>query len=128
MAYSFEFLPDADRGVVEIKMSGFFSKEVVPSLASGMAEALEQLRCGPNFHMTLIDVTACKIQSQEIVLEFQKLVANPSLRSRRLAFITGSSLIKMQLRRIIHDDSYARIFGDRNSALAWLDSHSTSAG
>jgi hypothetical protein len=43
-------------------------------------------------------------------------------RSRRLAFVNGSSIIKMQLRRIINDESYARIFDNRWSAEAWLKS------
>ena len=116
MAYSFEFIADPRRGIVEIQMSGFFAEEAVPSIAPGMADALRQLYCKPNHHMTLVDVTGCQIQSQEVVTQFQKLVTNPAFRSRRLAFVTGSSMIKMQLRRFISDDSYARIFGDHSSA------------
>jgi hypothetical protein len=122
MAYSFEFIPNASLGLVTVRLSGFFSEEAVPSIAAGMSDALKRMSCGKNNHMTLVDATDCQIQSQRIVTEFQKLIGDPAFRSRRLAFATGSSLIKMQLRRLINDASYARIFEDEGSALAWLRS------
>ena len=120
MAYAFEFIPNPRRGVVTINMSGFFLDDAIPLIATGMADALRKLNCGPNQHMTLIDVTGCQIQTQHIVGAFQKLVTNPMFRSRRLAVVVGSSLIKMQIRRIISDDSYARIFDNHSAAEAWL--------
>lgn len=127
MAYSFEFIADARRGIVHIHLSGFFSEDAVHSIAAGMAGTLKQLSCGPNNHMTLVDVTGCQIQSQQIITAFQRLVADPTFRSRRLAFVTGSSLIKMQLRRLINDPSYAPVFGDHGSAESWLEEHSQAA-
>lgn len=127
MPYSFKFMTDARRSLIELEMSGFFAVEAVPSIAAGMADALKQLYCRPNQHLTLVDVTECQIQSQEIVMQFQKLVTNPAFRSRRLAFVTGSSIIKMQLRRIINDDSYARVFAERSAALEWLKREAVAA-
>jgi hypothetical protein len=64
MSYAFEFIPNSRRGILTINMSGFFSDDAVPLLAAGMADAIRKLNCGPNKHLTFVDVTGCQIQSQ----------------------------------------------------------------
>lgn len=60
-----------------------------------------------------------KIQAQDIVDAFSRVVGHPRFRSQRLAFVTGSSLSRLQTRRLA-DREGGEFFGAVADAEAWL--------
>jgi hypothetical protein len=119
MSGFFSIRVDPVHNIVRIRMSGFFTAEDIEAFLAERARAHRQLRCGPNEHLTLNDVSEMKIQSQEIVEAFREMLAAPEYRSRRLAFVSGSTLARGQLLRAATGRN-VRCFDDAASAEAWL--------
>lgn len=119
MSATFSIHVDPLRDLVRIRMSGFFTIADIEDFLVAREQAHEALRCGPNQHVTLNDVSEMKIQSQEIVAAFQAMLAAPAYRSRRLAFVTGSTLARGQLLRAAVGRE-VRCFDDVPSAEDWL--------
>lgn len=110
---------EPDRDLVRITLSGFFDPSQVDRFDAARQAAYRRLRCAPNLHLTLCDVSGMKIQSQDVVAAFTKVVADPRTRSRRLAFIIGSWLARLQTQRTAERPGVA-YFKDVASAEAWL--------
>lgn len=104
---------------VRIKLGGFFTLGDVRDFAVAQASAYDVLASAKGQHVTLCDVSECKIQLQEVVEAFRGLLTDQSLMSERMAFVTGTSPAKMQIRRLIARDS-CRFFEDVESAERWL--------
>jgi len=100
-------------------MSGFFTPRDIEGFLAARAAAHNQLRCGPNEHLTLNDVRGMKIQSQQAVAAFQRMLTDPAYRSRKLAFVVDKTLALFQLERALANRD-ARCFSDVNEALLWL--------
>ena len=115
--YTFEI--DRPRSLVRIAMSGLFTLADIDAFLADRAKAHAALGCGPNRHLTLNDVRGMKIQHQEVVAAFQRMLAAPEHRSRRLAFVAGPTLAQSQLMRALSGRE-ARCFGDVASAERWL--------
>lgn len=119
MQASFDFAVDADKSLVRITMSGFFDARDVAGFVQARDLAHQRLVCAPNAHCTLVDIRGMAIQSQEAVAHFRAVLAQPSTRSRRLAFVFGASLARMQVMRAAAGRN-ARFFSDLAEAEAWL--------
>jgi hypothetical protein len=119
MSANFHVEADSSRDLVRIRLSGFFSPEDIQGFLEARRRAHAQLRCGPNRHLTINDVTGMKIQSQEIVAAFREMLSAPDYQSRRLAFVTGPTLARSQLMRTLVNRT-ARCFDDVEAAEAWL--------
>jgi hypothetical protein len=119
MSATFSIDVDPARNLVQITMAGFFGDDDVARFLAARAKAHRALRCGPNEHLTVNDVSEMKIQSQEMVVAFQTMLGAPDYRSRKLAFIVGPTLTRSQLARAIASRD-ARCFRDRALAEAWL--------
>lgn len=115
--YSFDV--DRARCVVRIKLGGFFGTADVACFSAQLERAQRLLPPTRARHVTLCDISECRIQLQEVVDGFRKLLENPQLMSRRIAFVTGASPAKMQIRRLITRDS-ARAFDTAAAAERWL--------
>lgn len=119
MEAQFSIAVDVPRSLVTIMMAGFFSPDDIARFVEERDRAHMLLRCGPNAHLTLVDIREMKIQSQESVAQFQTVLANPSVRSRRLAIIVAQSLARTQVKRAAnHRD--AEYFNDAAEAERWL--------
>ncbi|HMG45834.1 MAG TPA: hypothetical protein VK614_00035 [Allosphingosinicella sp.] len=119
MDASFSFDVDRSRDLVRITMAGLFLPASVARFVAARAEAHARLACGPNRHLTLTDIRAIKIQPQDTVAAFHLVLADPALRSRRLAFVASPTLARSQLMRaLIGRDG--RCFEDPKAAEAWL--------
>jgi hypothetical protein len=80
---------------------------MVAQLGEARSRAHAELTCPPNRHVTLVDVSALKLQAQAVLPAFMTQIADPALRSRRLAFVVGGSLARMQVRRVtVRDDLF----------------------
>ena len=117
---AFAIAVDPRRSLLRITLSGFFQLEDVARFAERKRFAHAELRCPPNRHVTLADVSACKIQPQTVVGAFAGLIGDPRYRARRIAFVTGSSLASMQVRRLINGAADMRLYADPELAEAWL--------
>jgi hypothetical protein len=105
--------------LVRLTMSGFFEPPEIQRLAGGMVEAVARLGCAPHQHVTLCDIRAMAIQSQDAVGHFSRLVGAEPIRSRKLAFVTAKSLSRLQARRLT-DRPDVEFFETIEAAEAWL--------
>jgi hypothetical protein len=119
MSAHFTILADPDRDLIQISMSGFFSPDDIQAFCDARATEHAKLHCGPNQHLTINDLTAMKVQSQDIVSGFQSLLADPAYRSRRLAFVVSRTLARSQLMRALNGRD-AKCFENRADAEKWL--------
>jgi hypothetical protein len=96
-----QFKIDVDHGnhVVRMCLSGFFAAADIEQLTIARDAAHRTLRCEPNDHVTMVDMRDMKIQSQDSVVAFSAVLANPAMRSRKLAFVVASSLARAQIKR-----------------------------
>lgn len=119
---TFAFTVDPDRDLVRTRLAGFFDDAVIAGYLEARAAAFRQLRCGPNRHLSLTDVREMKIQSQDMVAAFARILADPAYRSRRLAFVVANSLARMQLRRALGEraGNGVELFVDMAEAERWL--------
>jgi hypothetical protein len=119
MSGEFQIDVDVPRSLVRITMSGFFSEADIHAFLAERAAAHKLLCCGPNEHLTINDMRAMDIRSQEAVESFRSILAAPEYRSRRLAFVVTGALSRMQLLRTISGRD-ARCFDDPWAAEDWL--------
>ena len=110
---------DVTESIVRITMSGFFGADDIDGFLAERAAAHARLTCGRNDHCTITDVREMKIQSQDIVAAFQRMLADPDYRSRKLAFVTAPTLARPQLLRAIGSRG-ARVFDSVDTAEAWV--------
>jgi hypothetical protein len=119
MEASFSFQVDRSRDLVRIRMAGLFTFGDIAAFLDARWRAHEELGCAPNRHLTLNDVREMKIQSQDVVVAFREMLADPAYRSRRLAFVANQTLARSQLMRALAGRD-ARCFDDPEEAEAWL--------
>jgi hypothetical protein len=128
MDAKFSFHIDRSRDLIRIRMSGLFTLADIAAFLEARQRAHDELGCVPNRHVTLNDVSAMKIQSQDSVAAFREMLADPAFRSRRLAFVAAPTLARGQLLRALQDrDAHARCFNSVEEAEAWLFAETQSA-
>jgi hypothetical protein len=116
----FSIDPDVAREYVRIRLFGFFTVEDIARFEAELLLVHQRMGCGHRGGpLTVTDVTDMSIQSQEVVRRWGEFLANPAHRSRRLAFVTGSTLARMQLERASAGRG-ARVFTDAVEAERWL--------
>ena len=119
MTPSFAITLEPARCLMRITLGGFFDLQHVAALENDKLDALIRLGCRPNQHYTLVDVSACKLQPQDVFHAFQAAISDPRYMSRRIAFVTGGSLARMQVRRMLARND-AAFFDTVDAAEAWL--------
>jgi hypothetical protein len=110
---------DPVNNILRQYLAGFFEPADVERFVADRNAAFGQLTCGPNQHLALVDARHVKIQQQDVVQAFQAVLANPPLRSRKLAFVVSHSLACKQLQRAASGRD-ARFFYSVAEAEAWL--------
>ena len=119
MGAIFRISVDPSTNMIRQYLAGFFEAADVERFVAARNAAHDQLTCGPNEHVTLVDVRDMKIQPQEIVQAFGAVLWGPRYRSRKLAFVFSQSLARMQLMRA-SEGRDARMFTNIDEAEAWL--------
>lgn len=119
MQPAFEIDVDVALSLVRIRLTGLFDQASLKAFMAVRVLKLEQLRCGRNEQVTVIDVRHIAIQTQEVVSQWARILADPRFRSRRLAFVVACTLARAQLQRAIGTRE-ARCFTDKDEAEAWL--------
>lgn len=100
-------------------MSGFFTLPDIQKFMEARREAHAALGCAPNQHITLNDIRGMTAQPQTIVDAFEKMLAAPESRSRRLAFVVSPTLARSQAFRAIASRR-VKWFSDPAAAETWL--------
>lgn len=119
MSAAFSIQVDPARDLVRIAMHGLFEPEDIHRFLRERALAHRRLTCGPNRHLKLNDLRAMKIQPQQSVVAFREMLADPTYRSRKLAFVAAPTLARSQLMRALNGRE-AKCFEDVASAETWL--------
>jgi hypothetical protein len=119
MSADYTITVEPERNLVRIRMGGFFTHDDIAEFVESRRVAHAQLGCARNHHVTLNDLRGMKIQSQDIVEAFRDMLAEPSFRSRRLAFVVSPTLARTQLLRAVAGRD-VRFFEDSVQAEAWL--------
>lgn len=119
MEPDFSFDVDPDRSLVRIWLSGFFSPANVAEFVKERDRAHRRLKCGPNEHVTLVDIREMAIQPQDSVAAFQQMLSSPAAASRRLAFVITRSLARRQIKRAA-SSRHAAYFESAEEAESWL--------
>lgn len=102
-------------------MGGFFGHDDIAGFREARRRAHRALGCARGAHLTLGDLRGMKIQAPDIVEAFRDLLGESDDRSRRLAFVTGETLLQGQVRRALAGrEGEARCFTDPIAAEAWL--------
>jgi hypothetical protein len=109
---------DPAKCFTRVILEGFLEPDEIADFAAEFRQAKMSLLQGPEHHLTLIDITGFKIQSQTVADGFAAMLGDPAIRSRKLAFVAGDSPVRLQLRRMLHEN--AQIFPDQPSAEGWL--------
>ena len=124
---SFTIELEPARDLVRIRLSGFFSVDDVGRFQAELLLAHRRLGCGRRGGpLTINDISDMAIQSQDVVARWAAFLADPAHRSRRLAFVVGSTLARMQLQRTIGSRD-AKVFTASDEAELWLFTNVTDA-
>jgi hypothetical protein len=81
-------------------LAGFFSLADVESYAREAEALIERCSREHGGYRILIDISDCAVQPQEVTAAFNRHVAAVP-RSERVAVVTSSPMIRMQIRRIV---------------------------
>lgn len=119
MQAKFTFRIDRGRGLVRIAMHGFYEIGDVAAFFDARRTAHAELGLPPNRHLTINDLRGMSIQKQEVIEAFQKGLAVPEEKARKLAIIVDAAMAKGQASRAINADD-TRFFTDVAEAEAWL--------
>ena len=115
----FTFDVEPERHLMRVRLAGFFDDAAITRYVHARNMAFLKLRSGPNQHLSLIDVRGMAIQTQDVVVRWKSVLADPVYLSRRLAFVVASTLARMQLQRAIGSRD-AQCFLDELEAERWL--------
>ena len=107
---------DAANGVVEATLGGLMSVEEVDAYIDELRSTLAAHRL--DSYAMVIDVSDCPIQLQEMIRSMGAHMATMP-KARALAIVTGSSLAKMQIKRLF-TQPYARIVDTVEEGRAWV--------
>jgi|UniRef100_UPI0035C96994 hypothetical protein len=119
MAATHDIRLDPVRKLLTLTLTGFFDVSQVAQIHAEIVGGIATLGCAPNRHLTLVDVSASKLQAQDSVAAFGAIIVDPRIMSRKLAMVVGSSLARMQVRRILLRAD-AECFDSVAAARLWL--------
>ncbi len=108
---------DPAQKVVEVTLGGLMPLDEVSAYIAELKAGIEAHRLSDDYAM-VIDVSACPIQSQEMIKAMGAHMASMP-KARSLAIVTGSSLARMQIRRLF-TQPYARIVATVEQGRAWV--------
>lgn len=117
---TFSVTVDVATGCFETAMQGFWTLDTLADFARAVEVAVARIRAAGREPVSLCDYSGAMVQSQEVVAGFIAMMANPAVRSRRVAVYTEGALTKFQAARANRDHPEFRYFTDRGAALSWL--------
>lgn len=121
----FEVHVDTKRNRLNITLTGFASIDDVRRFEDDLRAAFTRLPSHRGPHQLLYDVSAAKIQSQEVVHALRQTALH-SPRTSAFALVNASALAGRQLSRIFLGAA-AHVCHDRDAAIRWLDAEAARA-
>lgn len=103
--------------MIELRLSGFCSISDVAAIETDLKALFASGKLKPEY-LLLVDVTECAVQSQDVLFATAEMVKD-KWRAKRIAVISNSAMVNIQLGRVI-SRPYLRIVTDRRPALDWL--------
>ncbi|RYE99533.1 MAG: hypothetical protein EOO77_35380 [Oxalobacteraceae bacterium] len=107
---------DKRLGLVEANLGGMMTTEEVATYVADLKRAFIEHRL--HSYAMVIDVSSCPIQSQDMIQAMGQHMATMP-KARALAIVTGSSLARMQVRRLF-TQPYARITANVCEGRSWV--------
>lgn len=120
MASSFLITADPALNLVTINIGGFFAQPDIDAFEQERDVAHRKLRCGPNQHLTLVDMREMLIQSQDAIVGFQRVLNNPAKASKRIAIVVSQTLARMQVERAAERRDVKYFTSEPEEARKWL--------
>jgi hypothetical protein len=114
----FTITTEPARKLVRIKVSGMLNVSDVAELYRQEHQAIKAMGCPLGEQVVIVDLTECPLQLQNIVSAFQESMTS-NAKGRAVALVTGSSLARMQARRIMRREGSA-MFETMADAEVWL--------
>lgn len=116
--YSLDF--EQETGILRVIVFGFFSDEVARQFAHDFPLAVRDARARSNRLLMLMDATQGELMTPAVAAQMkgleERFVTEPS---DRCAVMVGSSLHKLQIRRVF-DTERTQVFVSENAARTWL--------
>ncbi len=107
---------DRAHSVIEVTLGGMMTTEEVASYIADLKRVFVTDKL--HDYAMVIDATDCPIQQQDIVQAMGVHMATMP-KARALAIVTGSSLARMQIRRLF-TQPYARVVASVEDGRAWV--------
>ncbi len=120
MTPHFEIVADPKLDLITITIGGFFAQPDIDAFERARNVAHRELRCGPNQHLTLVDMREMLIQSQDAIAGFQRVLNNHATKSKRIAIVTSQTLARMQVERAAERRDVQYFSGEPAEARKWL--------
>ncbi len=120
MAPRFTITAAPTLNLVTIIIGGFFAQPDIDAFEQARNIAHRELQCGPNQHLTLVDMREMLIQSQEAIGGFQRVLNNHATKSKRIAIVTSQTLARMQVERAAGRRDVQYFSGEPAEARKWL--------
>ena len=119
MDQNFSINIEVSRDLMRVTLGGFFEVAKLASVSEQLRRAKAQLRCAPNQHVALIDVRGMSIQPQDSISTFERIIREPGLVARKLAFVVPHTLLRTQVKRAASSRD-AAYFDSVEAAEHWL--------
>ena len=103
--------------LVDITLLGLMSADDVGQYIVDLSQQMVAKRMASGYRM-IIDVSDCPIQTQDMIKAMGTHMAG-MMKASAIAVVTGSSLARMQVRRLFQQP-YARVVGTMAEARAWV--------
>lgn len=109
--------------LIDVRMTGFPTPEDIAWIGEEVRAAVRSLGGDAGKHLTLYDVSAITVVSPATIAAVKETFDNPAVRplwSRRIAYVVGSALARLQMQQIREVRTDLAVFDNRADALAWL--------
>lgn len=114
---------DPARKLVEVKLAGFLTSEDAAWIGEEVRAAVRSLGDAVGQHVTLYDASAVPVVPPATITLLQQTWVNPEVRklwARKVAYVVGTALIKLQVNRLREGMEHIGVFDNRDAALEWL--------
>ena len=114
---------DRVQAIVSMTAGGFFGEADLLAAAADLHVAIRSLGDRAGRHVTLYDLTALKVVPPPIIDQFARYFTDSYMQplwARRVALVSGSALVSLQMDRVRRVAETIRVFDNRREAVAWL--------
>ena len=105
--------------LVRASLHGLFEASDVQRYFDAQRELVTKSGCIYGRHRILLDIRDWPVQPQDVVIEFQRQL-RAGMVAQRAAILCSSSLLRLQLNRLLEQRQDARVFENSGHAEAWL--------